>query len=203
MQNSSALFRYFSPVLNRFELKESNHLGLQSFDDKEMENMKDHLVIIGGHQMGQSILNSLEKDEKVIVVDFDPDMVKRLRDKGIVSLFGDIADTEIQERAKLDCAKLVVSTVPDLEDNLLLIERLNHENRHAKIVVMAYETDDAKILYKAGADYVVLPHLSGGRHLAKILKDKDFSEIERYKKKIKNILLDIILLHYQPHLEEL
>ena len=53
-----------------------------------------------------------------------------------------------------------------------------------KIVVMAYEGTDAKQLYKKGADYVVLPHLAGGRHLAKILIDKKHLElIEEYKAK--------------------
>ena len=47
---------------------------------------------------------------------------------------------------------------------------------------MAYEAAHAKALYKAGADYVILPHLAGGRHLAKILLDKNHVKlIEDYK----------------------
>lgn len=147
--------------------------------------LDDHVIVIGADQMGRSIIRALEEsEEKVIVVDFNPDIVKRLSDKGNSVLFGDIADPDIQERAKIEKAKMVISTVPDVEDNLLLIKSLNHTNRRAKIVVMAYEVGDAKILYKAGADYVILPHLAGGRHLAKILLDKNHLKlIEDYKAK--------------------
>ena len=182
VQSSGYLYKLFGEYLNFFETKHVHHL--QNDDDNEdLENLRNHLVIIGGHQMGMSVIKSLEKDENVLVVDFDPDIVHELRKKGIRSFFGDISDPEIQERARLDKARMVVSTVPDIEDNLLLIERLNKENKKAKIVVMAYELEDAKRLYKAGADYVVLPHLAGGRLLAKILKDEDLSEIEKYRKK--------------------
>ena len=153
-------------------------------EEDELEGeLEDHVVIIGGHQMGQSVLEALEDEEQVVVVDFDPDVVKKLKTKGIKHLFGDIEDVDIQERAKLDKAKMVISTIPDLEDNLTLIKRLNHENKKAKIVVMAYEVGDAKILYKAGADYVVLPHLAGGRHIAKLIKENHLGHLERFKVK--------------------
>ncbi len=31
-------------------------------------------------------------------------------------------------------------------------------------IIITLDEDDAKALYKAGADYVVLPHLVGGAH---------------------------------------
>jgi voltage-gated potassium channel len=119
----------------------------------------------------------------VIVVDFDPDIIKHLKDKNTPAMFGDISDPDIQERVGFERAKMVISTVPDLEDNLLLIEGLSHANKRAKVVVIAFESEDAKKLYKAGADYVVLPHLAGGHHLAKILiNDDELEMIEKYKK---------------------
>ncbi len=176
---------FYKLVGDKLTFLESSHIHhLQDGENKEeLLNFKNHLVIIGGHQMGNSVLESLEKDEDVVVVDFDPDVVRRLRQKGVKAFFGDIADPEIQDRAGLDRARLVISTVPDVEDNLLLIERLNKENKRAKIIVMCYEIDDAKRLYKSGADYVVLPHLAGGRHLAKVLKNEELDEFEKYKNK--------------------
>ncbi len=181
-QNSNFFYKLVGDKLTFLESSHIHHLQDGENED-DLFNLKKHLVIIGGHQMGNSVLESLEKDEEVVIVDFDPDVVRRLRQKGIKAFFGDIADPEIQDRVGLDRARLVISTVPDVEDNLLLIERLNKENKRAKIVVMCYEIDDAKRLYKAGADYVVLPHLAGGRHLAKVLKNEDLSEFEKYKNK--------------------
>jgi voltage-gated potassium channel Kch len=179
------LHRYIG-VLEKGNVKREHSLTTHD----SFEDMKNHIVLIGGHQMGQSIVHALkETDEQVLIVDFDPDVVAHLKEKGQPSFFGDIADTEIQERAGIERAKLVVSTVPDVEDNLILIQALNHVNKKAKIIVMAYESEDAKELYKAGADYVILPHLVGGHHLAKMLVDKNHLElIEKYKAKDMNFL---------------
>lgn len=151
---------------------------------EEFESLKDHVVVIGGDQMGQSIMEALDgKGKEVVVVDFDPAIVKKLEDRKVHRLFGDIADLDIQEKAQIDEAKLVISTIPDVEDNLMLLKELRHENRRAKVVMMALDSRDAKLLYKNGADYVVLPHLAGGRQVAKIIVDNHISSIEDLKKK--------------------
>lgn len=46
---------------------------------------------------------------------------------------------------------------------------------------MAMDSYDAKVLYKAGADYVVLPYLAGGRQIAKLLTEDNLEKIEKYK----------------------
>jgi Trk K+ transport system NAD-binding subunit len=157
--------------------------------EENLDDIKGHVVVIGGDQMGETIVEALEdKDREVIIVDFDPDMIKKYEKRKVHSLFGDISDLDIQQRAKIDDAKLVISTVPDLQDNLLLLKELKHENRRAKIVVMALDSKDAKELYKDGADYVVLPHLAGGRQIAKIIVDDDLDKIEDLKNKDKNYI---------------
>lgn len=154
------------------------------------ENMKNHIVLIGAAQMGQSILHALkDSEEEVLVVDFDPDIVAKFKEKGESIFFGDISDAEIQERAGLSRAKIVISTVPDVEDNLILLQAIQHVNKKAKVIVIAFEVEDAKDLYSAGADYVIMPHLVGGHHLAKMLVGKDSLElIEKYKDKDRNYL---------------
>ncbi|MEK7160126.1 MAG: cation:proton antiporter [Patescibacteria group bacterium] len=157
--------------------------------DETLENLNGHVVVIGGDQMGLSIVEALEdRSMEVVVVDFDPSIVKNLKAKHIHRLFGDISDLDIQERAQIDNAKLVISTIPDTDDNILLLKELKHENRRAKIIMMALDTKDAKMLYKAGADYVVLPHLAGGRQIAKIILDNNIDKIEGLKDKDKKYL---------------
>lgn len=157
--------------------------------EENLENLKGHVVVVGGDQMGLSIVEALEdKDMEVVVVDFDPSIVKTLKEKKVHRLFGDISDLDIQERAQIDNAKLVISTIPDTDDNLLLLKELKHENRGAKIVMMALDAKDAKLLYKSGADYVILPHLAGGRQIAKIILDDHIDKIDSLKDKDKNYL---------------
>lgn len=183
--HSVNFYRTISKYIGFFELKNAHKEKIE-----EVGDLKNHIVLIGAHRMGESILNSLEKKkDPVAVVDFDPDIVKKLKDKEeIVSIFGDISDLDIQERAKLKEAKMVISTVPDMEDNLNLIKGLNHSNRLARIIVLAQDIDDAKTLYKAGADYVVLPHLVGGMQVAKLLKEDSLSSLHELKSKDLNYL---------------
>jgi len=152
------LYKRFEKVLSFLEKKDSQN---EAADEESLESLDDHVVVIGGDQMGRSVIEALE-DQKVdiVLVDFDPSIVKKYERIGegqkVFRLFGDISDLDIQKRAKLDNAKLVISTIPDIEDNLLLLKELKHENRKAKIVMMAIEGKEAKTLYAQGADYVVL-----------------------------------------------
>jgi len=184
IMNSNYLYKKLSPILKFFERKEIHEILLPTSE------LKKHVVLIGANRMGESILEALlSKDEKVVVIDFDPDVIDRLKKKNIQCYFGDVADPEIQEHVNITDARLIMSTVPDVDDNLLMLQSLKRKKKDILIVVFALETDDAKALYKAGADYVVLPHLAGGRHIAKILVDEKHLElIEEYRMRDKNYL---------------
>jgi voltage-gated potassium channel len=116
---------------------------------------------------------------RVVVVDFDPDRISDLNKEKILNVFGDIADPDVQEKAGINRAELIISTVPDIEDNLLLLQSLKNGNK--KVIVVAQDVDEARMLYKAGAYYVVLPYLVGGVHLARIIKNDRLKDVEDFK----------------------
>jgi Kef-type K+ transport system membrane component KefB len=183
MINAKLLYRKMAPYLGFLERDELKKDEIGEAEDS-LENLDNHVVVIGGDQMGESIMEALEnRDMDVVVVDFDPNILKKLQNKKIHRLFGDIADLDIQERARLDQAQLVISTIPDAEDNVLLLKELKHDNRRAKVVMMALDSHDAKLLYKEGADYVILPHLAGGRQMAELILDNQLDKIEKLKEK--------------------
>ena len=62
-----------------------------------------------------------------------------------------------------------MSTVPDCEDNLLLLEYLKRDKTPPITVLLASNSLDAETLYKSGADLVVVPHSVGGEYLASVL----------------------------------
>jgi voltage-gated potassium channel Kch len=171
-------------------LEKANIRRDQIFESEEnLDSLKDHVVVVGGDQMGISIVEALEdKEMDVVLVDFDPNIVKKLQKEKIHKLFGDISDLDIQQRAQLDNAKLLITTIPDTEDNLLLLKELKHKNKKAKVIMMALDSKDAKLLYKGGADYVILPHLAGGRQIAAIILGDHLGKIENLKEKDKKYL---------------
>ena len=178
--NNNYLYKLLSPFLDIFERSNVREKRITA------EKIKDHVVLIGVRRMGESILEALKKDEKtkIVAVDFNPDIVETLKEDGVISFYGDIADEEIQELAQIDKAKLIISTVSDLEDNLLLLKSIKNLKKKPKVVLLALEKHEARELYKEGADYVVIPHIAGGHHLAKILVEENHMElIEKYKEK--------------------
>ncbi len=182
MQHADSIYRRINKFLDIFEKYRFRH-ERTGVSEPSLEDLHNHVVIVGADQMGENILHALDgENRQVVVIDFNPDVVSKQKEKGVNILYGDISDTEMQERIKLAEASLVVSTIPDPEDNLNLLSAVSKKGKHPKVIVVALEAHDAKMLYKAGADYVVMPHVAGGRHLAKILLDDDHLDlIERYK----------------------
>ncbi|MBI3069929.1 MAG: cation:proton antiporter [Candidatus Levybacteria bacterium] len=174
---NNTLYRWLGRYLNIFERKDAHEERIGKH-----KIFKEHIVLVGANRIGQSILDSLKSlNHEVVVVDFDPDIIKRLEGQNIDSFFGDITDLDIQEVAQLVSAKLVISTVPDIEDNLLLLKGVKKNKNRVKVIVVAQDDEEARQLYKEGADYVVLPHLAGGRHIAKIISENKIENIGRLR----------------------
>jgi voltage-gated potassium channel Kch len=131
--------------------------------------------------------------KKLLVIDFNPEVIKSLINKKIPCIYGDVSDSEILERLNLKDIQMLISTVPEKNNNLLLIRKTKEANSKAIVFVTATQIDDALELYKAGADYVILPHFLGGEHASLLIESctKDFKSIIAAK------LAHIKELHYR------
>lgn len=164
IQYGNQIYKSLKSGLNLFERKKS----IEGSMDMGMEGKP--IVLVGYHRMGESIATGLPKD-KLLVVEFDPEVIKKLKRMGYQVLFGDITDSEIFDAAKVEEAKLVISTSPDFEDNMHLIHLLkNRRLSHPPKVVVRAETDHEMLhLYHAGADYVLVPHFTAGQYFGKTI----------------------------------
>lgn len=180
--NGNKLYLFLAPLLSIFERKR-NKKDEALHSSRELSAIKNHVVLVGGDQMGESLIDVFEgMGKEIVIIDFDPEVVNKLEFKNVHRLFGDISDEEIRKLANIHSANLIVSTIPDVEDNLILVKEVKGKNGNAVVIVTALDSRDARILYAEKADYVVLPHLAGGRQLAKVL-EKDLSDISGLKAK--------------------
>ena len=180
--NGNKLYLFLAPVLSIFERKHGKKDEVLH-SSKELSAIKNHVVLVGGDQMGESLIDVFEAmNKEIVIIDFDPEIINKSEFKNVHRLFGDISDTEIRELANIHSAHLIVSTIPDVEDNLILVKEIKNKKSNVTVVVTALDSRDARILYSEKADYVVLPHLAGGRQLAKIL-DKDLNGLNELKAK--------------------
>lgn len=149
------------------------------------ENLKDHIVLIGAEQMGWDILKFLkskEKDlEQILVIDFNPTIIKTLRASGFNAVFGDITDPELFEELELAKAKLIVITDVDINDCANFIKFAKSKDYKGPVVASTYWIHDAIRLYEIGADYVVVPETVGGKHISKLLSE-NWDDLSKFKK---------------------
>jgi len=180
MTYSKQLFSFLSPYLSIFEKKKTKEAEIAG-------NISRPIVIIGFHRTGQAIIKHVSKDN-ILIVDFDPDMAKMLEENNYHHIFGDISDEEIFERINFENTKVIISTSPDFEDNMAVLERVNElkkSRRDLRAVFTAQNEKDLELLYKKGADYVVMPHVSTGNYLGKLLEtDPELRDIRRIKNNI-------------------
>jgi Kef-type K+ transport system membrane component KefB/Trk K+ transport system NAD-binding subunit len=151
-------------------------------------------ILFGYNRIGFNMLRAFRKiKKKYLVVDFNPDTIANLNKMRIPCIYGDVYDPDLLDELPLDKVQLAISTVPDYETNLLLIETIKTINPKAIVVVRAHTISDAFELYKKGASYVLTPHFLGGEYLAKMVRSfkttaKGYSnEKEKHLKMLKDI----------------
>jgi len=138
-------------------------------------------ILFGYNRIGFGILESFKKLKKdYLLVDFNPDTIENLSKFRIPCVYGDAYDCEFLEELSLDKVEIAVSTIPDFETNLLLVEYLRSVNKNAIVILRAHNIKDALELYRKGASYVLTPHFLGGEYIAKMIVE-DRTREEEYK----------------------
>ncbi|MCL5667228.1 MAG: NAD-binding protein, partial [Patescibacteria group bacterium] len=168
---ANKIYEFLHPILKIFDFR-------KGVAEKGMHELvlKNHFILVGAHRMGHHLADALSgQGRQFVVVDFNPEIVERYREKGMLAICGDISDPYIQEQVNLAGAKVIISTVPDLNDNLALIDavkkRAAARRSKPKLIFLAQDEEEIKRLYAQDIDYVISPHFMGGLHLAKILSD--------------------------------
>lgn len=175
------IFRHFSKSLSVFEKLNLTAHYLEYLPTKRLPKV----VVCGYNRIGYSILKALGKrKDELLVVDFNPEVIRHLAGKNYPCIYGDAGDAEIIERINPKKVSMLISTVPSVSTNHFLLNKLREINKKAFAIVTANQVDEALKLYNNGADYVILPHLIGGDHVAGIIKKMDKSGFKIDKAKI-------------------
>ncbi|OGG42040.1 hypothetical protein A3A21_03360 [Candidatus Jorgensenbacteria bacterium RIFCSPLOWO2_01_FULL_45_25b] len=176
MLYADKFFLYLLPFLSFFERKRLTEKDAPGGISKSV-------VLVGCHRIGQSIAFSLPKEE-LLVVDFDPDIAHEMKKHGFDYLMGDISDPETFDRIDMTDVCLFISTSPNLEDNLAILSFFRSFSSRPRTVLRAESEEDAEVLYKEGADYVILPHFTAGQYFGKtILVDPEMKILDQLRER--------------------
>jgi len=177
---SDTLQKAFNGVLQNIGLKD-----IETQQDESEEQSGKEIAILGFHRTASSLLRELldmdqnaslaKLKDKIVVVDFNPEVHSTLQAMGIKVIYGDIGHLDTLHHAGIHQAKLVISTIPDTilvgTDNLKLIRHIKNISPHAKIIVTAESVQRALKMYTEGADYVLLPRVLTSRHLISMIDE--------------------------------
>ncbi len=144
-------------------------------------------ILFGYNRIGYNVLKSLQEMGSYAVFDFNPSVIRQLVRKKIPCIYGDASNMEMLDELQLNDIKLAVSTIPEIETNLLLIKNIRRKNKNAIVIVIADQIKDALKLYNEGADYVITPHFLGGEYIKDMIANNGFEHKKYSEEKVKHI----------------
>jgi Kef-type K+ transport system membrane component KefB len=123
---------------------------------------------------------------RLVAIDFNPEMLERLREQDVEHHYGDIANMATLEHAGIARAVVVISGISDWflkgTSNLQILRTVRSLAPGAKVVVTGDTSQAAQELYAAGADYVMVPSVLSAEHLATLLSDRSPNALARARR---------------------
>jgi Trk K+ transport system NAD-binding subunit len=105
----------------------------------------------------------------VLGVDFNSAAVTNWQKQGYRSVYGDAEDPEYPGTLPLNQAQWVLSTIPQLDVNLALLDALHHYGYSGKKAATAHRSVDAEILKESGADVILSPFADAAKEAADLM----------------------------------
>jgi Kef-type K+ transport system membrane component KefB len=153
---SHPLYEWISPWLGVFERKRAHR---EEAGDLVTEESVADVILFGQGRFGSGIARELRKrGYRVLGVDFDPDLVRRMGENGYAVRYGDAEDPEFLATLPLGQVRWVLSSIREMPVNLALLHGLRDYGYKGRVAVTAHTLPNAGQLKKAGADRVLIPY---------------------------------------------
>ena len=157
--------------------------GADSTDDVAEPEAENSIVFLGCFREASSILHEMESQAKaadgdgalsqVLVIDFNPVVLRELKRRAIKCLYGDVAHMDTLHHAHIQSAKVVVCTISDAilrgTTNLRLLRQARRLCPNAQVIAAADTVSLAVELYEQGADFVYIARLHSARYMTELI----------------------------------
>ncbi len=179
---------------NKIYPKLSKYLRIFEKRGKKVDEHKYHkdndykIILFGYNRIGFDVLESIKKiKKKFLLIDYNPEIITKLSKEGYDCRYGDADDLELLNEINFNKTKMVISTIPLINTNLLIINKIREVNKKCVIAVVSHQIDEAERLYEQGATYVIMPHFLGGKHFSTMIENNRLSVNKFLKEKINHI----------------
>lgn len=147
----------------------------ESYKMKQLHGrLHEHSIICGFGTRGQAALQELRAhghlDEQIVIIEPSEENAARATRENLAVLVGDASREEVLRAANIeDAAHILVA--PKSDDQCVLIcLTIRALNPKIRVIAAAREEENVKLLYRAGADVVVAPAVTGGRLMGAAVK---------------------------------
>ncbi len=196
---SDKIYNKLSPWLSIFERKNAR--------EKQIEKKEYSAILFGCNRIGFDFLGAFKKiNENFLVVDHNPEIIEQLNKMGVDAEYGDASDLDFLESLNLSKVQLAISTVSNLETDILIYRTLKAKNPDVTIITVAHRIKDALAQYGEGVDYVILPHFLGSKYAAELVLNfkgnkKKYNNIKQ--KHLEHLRLRLQIGHEHPDLQNI
>ena len=142
-------------------------------DRDRVSHAGSEAFLFGFDKMGKEILPAIQSmTSNYRIVDFNPVVVESLLTQELPVVYGDVGSDDVLALHHVEKAKLIVSTIPDMGVNDVILDFLQHHRTKAAVVVTVKSSDDAKRCYDLGATFVIVPSILSGERFAEFLETR-------------------------------
>jgi len=175
---SDSILRRVSPWLRRAGMRDLDSAGSEASGDGHGHGGK-RVFMLGFFWTASSFIEEVAREHpamlpEIRVIDFNPQVYARLKDRGVDVVYGDITQRDVLLHAGIGVAEVIVCSLPNLvlkgATNYQLLRQIRDLNPKAKIIMHAEQLTDVERLYAAGADYVCAPRLLEARDLFSVIR---------------------------------
>lgn len=138
------------------------------------------IVFLGFHRGANAVLEKLAESapdliKRILVVDFNLEVLNYLRSKNIKGIFGDISSMDTLHHAHVEKAEMILSTIPDMllkgTNNAEIVRTCRAVADNAMIIATADSAAQIEALKAAGANEVILPYSLIGDKVSRMIID--------------------------------
>jgi voltage-gated potassium channel Kch len=167
---SSYLLYFHETIFNKIK-RFLRFFEVKGREEKE-EIFSYQILLLGADRIGGIILKNLKDyKDKILIIDYNPEIVKKLKNENYNVIYGDVSEVDFLEELNLKNTKIVISTIPDLNVNLLLLDFLKSKNKEIIFISVASREKEKLELENKGSDFVFIPYYLGGEAISQKIRE--------------------------------
>lgn len=148
------LFERLSPILTVFERTRP--------ESKEEEQQREHpydAIVVGAGRLGGEIARGLAlKHAQLLVVDYDPQALRKIGGPNITTLYGDVSEPDFSASLPFHETESVICAVPSPSTNLVLLQTLRRYDFEGRICLTAMDARTAAMFDEYGGVTIIRPY---------------------------------------------